>query len=398
MSKFRKNTKKKRNRKWNRNKDKKRDRASKRARCRNTYLRKKSSHNVTYKVSGTYGTSEVSGTYGTSEVSGNYITSFTSEVFNHVVTTAGISCHAPTTWLESQLSDNDGEGYPNDSLKTLKVSGHDATSYAVGEGYQIDDLETFKVSDHDATSYAAGGGASSTMPNLFRPSLIPGLPPLDMSIDNVEGIHEWGTSMPVRYTHAISYRPSHCPDAHWGIPGCLMVGPCPVPDKTTSDNKEMVKDYTRKFIRRILRHDITTFASLMLECDDINGDEDSKYRPYSRLDLHEIAPDAKFIKLGIRDYDITDYEYVLEFARQIVTLLEHGENIYLHCWGGHGRAGTVYCLVIHLIYGLTAKEALDHCQRVHDCREEFLACPSPQIPKQADQVIRIIDYLQQGGK
>ena len=361
MSKFRKNTKKKRNRKWNRNKDKKRDRASKRARCRNTDLKKKSSYNVTYKVSGTYGTSEVSGTYGTSEVSGNY------------VTTAGISCNASTTWLESQLSDNDREGC------------------------QIDDLETFKVSDHDATSFA-GGGPSYTVPNLFRPSLIPGLQPLDMSIDNVEGLQEWGTSIEVPYAHAISYQPSHCPDAHWGILDRLMVGPCPVPDKTKPDNKEWVKKYTREFIRRILRHEITIFVSLMAECGDIDGDEDSKYRPYSKFDLPEIAPDAKFIKLGIKDYDITDDESVLEFARHIVTLLEQGENIYLHCWGGHGRAGTVYCLVIHLIYGLTAKEALDHCQRVHDCRKEFLACPSPQISKQADQVRRIIDNLQQGRK
>ena len=258
-------------------------------------------------------------------------------------------------------------------------------------------MDTSEVSDHDETSFA-GGGAPFTVSNLFRPSLNPGFPPLDTSIDNVEGIHEWGTSIPVPYAHAISYRSTHCPDAHWGIRGRLMVGPCPVPGKTTSGNKERVKLGTREFLRNILEEGITTFASLMDECNDIDGDEDSKYRPYSKLDLPEIAPDAKFIKLGIRDYDITDDDSVLEFARQIVTLLQQGEKIYLHCWGGHGRAGTVYSLVIHLIYGLTAKEALDHCQRVHDCREEFLACPSPQIPKQADQVIRIIDNLQQGGR
>ena len=50
--------------------------------------------------------------------------------------------------------------------------------------------------------------------------------------------------------------------------------------------------------------------------------------------------------------------------------LEAGENLYVHCWGGRGRAGTVgACLLAHL-YGITADEALERVQRAFDTRKD----------------------------
>ena len=43
--------------------------------------------------------------------------------------------------------------------------------------------------------------------------------------------------------------------------------------------------------------------------------------------------------------------------------------LYVHCWGGHGRTGSVVCLLLHRLYGLDAASALFRCQFVHDCAE-----------------------------
>ena len=42
--------------------------------------------------------------------------------------------------------------------------------------------------------------------------------------------------------------------------------------------------------------------------------------------------------------------------------MDDGEVIYLHCWGGHGRAGTVGSIVLGLLYGLNGNQAMKYIQ------------------------------------
>ena len=74
-------------------------------------------------------------------------------------------------------------------------------------------------------------------------------------------------------------------------------------------------------------------------------------------------------------------------------MLRTGSRLYVHCWGGHGRTGTVVCILLHLIYNLSAFDALRRCQFVHDLRRVPIDVGSPQTPKQRAQVSRIIDRL-----
>ncbi len=45
-----------------------------------------------------------------------------------------------------------------------------------------------------------------------------------------------------------------------------------------------------------------------------------------------------------------------------------GECVYLHCWGGRGRAGTVGACALADLYGLSADDALARVQRAFDTR------------------------------
>lgn len=46
------------------------------------------------------------------------------------------------------------------------------------------------------------------------------------------------------------------------------------------------------------------------------------------------------------------------------------EVIYLHCWGGRGRAGTVGATLLARMYGLGAEEALERVQRAYSTRKD----------------------------
>jgi protein tyrosine phosphatase len=91
-----------------------------------------------------------------------------------------------------------------------------------------------------------------------------------------------------------------------------------------------------------------------------------------------------FIHFGIVDCSTVEDDSVLDFARDLAYRIRTtDEVVYLHCWGGHGRTGTVVCLLLcvirclllinddddrHILYGLDATQALYRCQFVHDLR------------------------------
>jgi len=100
-----------------------------------------------------------------------------------------------------------------------------------------------------------------------------------------------------------------------------------------------------------------------------------------------------FVHFPIRDCGITDDSGVLELAKSLVKAISEGEILYLHCWGGHGRTGTLVCIMLHLMYNLDPFQAMDRCQAVHDMREYPVDVGSPQTQQQRDQVIRIVKQL-----
>ena len=51
-----------------------------------------------------------------------------------------------------------------------------------------------------------------------------------------------------------------------------------------------------------------------------------------------------------------------KILKTITDVLANGENIYLHCWGGRGRTGTVVgCYLVQ--QGIPAEEALEQIRR-----------------------------------
>ena len=120
--------------------------------------------------------------------------------------------------------------------------------------------------------------------------------------------------------------------------------------------------------------------------------------PNNQHNYHKRVVDMeslKFTHFPIEDCNVVDDHYVLELAMQLVKDVAHGEVLYLHCWGGHGRTGTVVCLMLHLIYGFSARECMTRCQKTHDLRQYPVQVGSPQTKTQCDQVVCVyLFYLQ----
>jgi hypothetical protein len=191
-------------------------------------------------------------------------------------------------------------------------------------------------------------------------------------------------------------------ESNWVILDRLMVGAYP----SSFDDVE-----NEQILRGVLECGITTFVCLQLEYQ--HGVPEAQWRagvslrPYieDALEICEkergknaiVAPEnLKFLHHGIVDCGTTTDSTVLELALDICYRLLADEVIYLHCWGGHGRTGTVVAVTLGLMYDVNSTEALTRTQLYHDLRVCSLNVPSPQTPQQRRQVERILDAVRRG--
>jgi protein-tyrosine phosphatase len=156
----------------------------------------------------------------------------------------------------------------------------------------------------------------------------------------------------------------------------------------------------------LFSEELQTFVCLNSEYGKtVNSDY---FQPYGTN-----LPKNQFIHEPIDDMQTVNDETIIALAQKIVERLLNGENVYLHCAGGHGRTGTVAIVTLHMLYPeLTELELFEFVQYAHDQRggnyfgERMFnykmivdplshyyvksQVPSPQTFEQRTQVRRII--------
>ncbi len=137
---------------------------------------------------------------------------------------------------------------------------------------------------------------------------------------------------------------AHPRNSYWVIPDSLMAGEYPGERDAWS---------TRRKLADYLRHGLDAFLDLT---------EAGELRPYED-DLNEVARemgiDCAYRRLRYRDVDVPDQSGQMHaILNEIEYWRRQGRKVYVHCWGGVGRTGTV--VGCHLVdYGLSGQAALE---------------------------------------
>jgi len=166
-----------------------------------------------------------------------------------------------------------------------------------------------------------------------------------------------------------------------------------------------------KNLINLLNAGITEFVCMMAEYNPSASENDWKFRrgcvrPYLDDIRRILAKREQYPSLNatvtnyitFQHFPIKDLRTILDIdtldaAKKIVASLESGKTVYLHCWGGHGRTGIMVCLVLHLMFKLSAEDAINYCELVHTKRLQAVDVRSPQTDVQREQVKRIIRSL-----
>ena len=132
-------------------------------------------------------------------------------------------------------------------------------------------------------------------------------------------------------------------DSYWVEPGRLLAGQYPgAVDEGTARAK----------LRRLLDAGITLFI-------DLTEAGEYTLKPYALL----LPMEAEHRRMSIPDMGVPSPEEMRQILATIDQALEAGQVVYVHCYGGIGRTGTVVgCYLVE--HGMSGKEALKHIARL----------------------------------
>ena len=187
-------------------------------------------------------------------------------------------------------------------------------------------------------------------------------------------------------------------ESNWIIPkvpgfGSLCVGSYP--------------DSNKGYFVKLQEAGCNTFVCLNAEygTTDKHGDHFESYA--------KNIPEDHFIHKKIKDMNVGDDGDLEDVATEVVIRLKKGENIYLHCAGGHGRTGGYTALILYKLYPeLSSSKIFEYIQFAHDQRDGHVCgiskwtgkmlmdpwahhfkpgqVPSPQTLDQRNQVRRLL--------
>ena len=117
--------------------------------------------------------------------------------------------------------------------------------------------------------------------------------------------------------------------SYWVVSGCLLAGAYP---GDSDPEAHRVK------VQALVDAGIRTFVNLMEEHETNYAGE--TFVPYQDL-ARQLCPEVRCCRHAIRDLSAPTPELMTTILDAIDESMTAGKPVYVHCWGGVGRTGTV---------------------------------------------------------
>ena len=187
------------------------------------------------------------------------------------------------------------------------------------------------------------------------------------------------------------------PTSNWLVKGRILVGSAPGthclkdPESPCDGFKAYSKKRALKELQVFKESGVTRFVSMQQK------NESLKFKPmyqtlFKKVWSSDSAP--SFQRHPVLDGSILKDKELLDLVVDLYEKFLEKETIYIHCYGGHGRAGTVAACLLAKVYShMIAEEALGRVQAYHDMRLHTENSKSPASSPQLMQVRRVCSLL-----
>ena len=172
--------------------------------------------------------------------------------------------------------------------------------------------------------------------------------------------------------------------SYWVIPGELLAG-----DNPGSEDPVVEERNLKELIQAGIRHVIS-----LLEPREYDR-PDEPFAPYVDH-MESIAQKLKvsvtFDQILIKDFSVPTERQMVRILNQIDMCIKYDKPVYIYCWGGKGRTGTVVGCYLARHGFATGNDVL---QMIKELRKstEYSSEPSPETRDQINMVLNRKKYL-----
>jgi hypothetical protein len=160
-------------------------------------------------------------------------------------------------------------------------------------------------------------------------------------------------------------------ESYWVKPGTFLAGEYP---------GQFDQEHTRKRIDALIEAGFDTFVDLT------RSNETTPYLRVLQEQCQAYGVDVEHHRFAIGDFGLPTPELMKSILDKIDESLEAGRRVYLHCWGGIGRTGTVVgCYLVR--HGKSGTDALKQLA------EWWRAVPKSRIHPQSPETDEQIEFI-----
>jgi protein tyrosine phosphatase len=166
--------------------------------------------------------------------------------------------------------------------------------------------------------------------------------------------------------------------SYWVVAGKLLAGCCPGSEDPIGEEGKL-----KKLIQAGIRHVIS-----LMEPQEYDR-QDDPFPPYvdnMELIAQKLKISITFDQISIKDFFVPTERQMVRILNQIDMCIKYEKPVYVHCWGGKGRTGTVVgCYLAR--HGFANEN--DVIEVIKELRRNTEDCsdPSPETRKQIKMVI-----------
>lgn len=161
--------------------------------------------------------------------------------------------------------------------------------------------------------------------------------------------------------------------SNWLIPSKLLIGTMPIHDD----------------FHMIHQAGITTFVSLIGEYS---------FEQYKNKEYPRLSDELEFLHYPITDLQPTEVLPLCQLVDELKRRLYHGEILYIHCRGGHGRTGMVVIPLLCSLYQIPIELSSKYVENsTNSCRvSDSKSCYHFDMPETEEQyrvVEQAVEYI-----